>query len=71
MFWYSLSTALMHREDTVDIVLPPPYEMYPYFFVHSDVIQKAHKHWMMRKTDCTFYVPLQDATLVASAQDFT
>jgi hypothetical protein len=67
MFWYAFSTAVLHRQDLTDIMLPPPYEIYPYFFVDSGVIQKAYKYWMMRKADCTTYVPLQDLTLVASA----
>jgi hypothetical protein len=71
MFWYSFTTAVMHRHDTTDIMLPPPYEIYPYFFVNSDVIHKAYKHWMMRKADCIVCVPLQDLALVAGAQDFT
>jgi hypothetical protein len=70
MFLYSFTTAVMHRDDTTDIMLPPPYETYPYFFVDSDVIHKAYKYWMMRKADCTFCVPLQDLALVAGAQDF-
>jgi hypothetical protein len=48
----------------MDIMLPPPYEIYPYFFVDSSVIQKAYKYWMTRKADCTTYIPLQDLTLV-------
>jgi hypothetical protein len=54
MFWYSFTAAVLHRDDTTDVMMPPPYEVYPYFFVESDIIQKAYKYWMMRKADCTF-----------------
>nr|QNJ45048.1 hexamerin [Antheraea pernyi] len=42
MFVYSLSVAVRYREDCKGIVLPPPYEIYPYYFVRADVIQKAY-----------------------------
>ncbi|XP_063362935.1 basic juvenile hormone-suppressible protein 1-like [Cydia amplana] len=41
MFTYALTAAVFHRVDCRGIVLPAPYEIYPYFFVDSDVIQKA------------------------------
>ncbi|GBP31830.1 Basic juvenile hormone-suppressible protein 2 [Eumeta japonica] len=41
MFSYVFTVALRHREDTKDLVLPAPYEVYPYLFVRADVIQKA------------------------------
>jgi hypothetical protein len=49
MFYYSISVAVRHREDTRDILLPPPYEVYPFFFVKSDVIQMAEKYRMKGK----------------------
>nr|AAB86646.1 moderately methionine rich hexamerin precursor [Hyalophora cecropia] len=42
MFVYSLSVAVRYREDCKGVVLPPPYEIYPYYFVRADVIQKAY-----------------------------
>ncbi|XP_045775150.1 uncharacterized protein LOC123874036 [Maniola jurtina] len=42
MFVYALTVAVRHREDCKGIILPPPYEIYPYYFVRSDVIQKAY-----------------------------
>ncbi|XP_041979765.1 basic juvenile hormone-suppressible protein 1-like [Aricia agestis] len=41
MFVYAFTCALFHRVDCQGIVIPPPYEIYPYFFVDSDVIHKA------------------------------
>ena len=46
-FLYALSVATFLREDMNDIVLPPPYEIYPYLFVDADVIQKAYETKMM------------------------
>ncbi|XP_069705748.1 hexamerin-like [Periplaneta americana] len=42
-FLYAFSVATFQREDLNDIVLPPPYEIYPYLFVEADVIQKAYE----------------------------
>nr|AIO11839.1 hemocyanin-like protein [Coptotermes formosanus] len=47
MFWYSFTIAVLHREDTRDVIMPPPYEVYPYFFVDNEVIQKGYEYWMM------------------------
>ncbi|XP_061713967.1 basic juvenile hormone-suppressible protein 1-like [Cydia pomonella] len=41
MFTYALTAAVFHRVDCRGIVLPAPYEIYPYFFVDTDVIQRA------------------------------
>lgn len=41
VFLYSLSVAVVHRNDTYGVVLPPIYEVYPYYFYNSDVLQKA------------------------------
>nr|XP_021195805.2 basic juvenile hormone-suppressible protein 2 [Helicoverpa armigera] len=59
MFVYALTVAVRHREDCKGIILPPPYEIYPYFFVRGDVIQKAYL-LKMKKGDvdlklCDFY----------------
>jgi hypothetical protein len=53
MFWYSFTIAVLHREDTRDVIMPPPYEVYPYFFVDNEVIQKGYEYWMMSKADGT------------------
>jgi hypothetical protein len=42
-FQYVISLATFLREELNDIVLPPPYEIYPHLFVDSDVIQKAYE----------------------------
>uniref|UniRef100_A0A2A4JDR9 Uncharacterized protein n=1 Tax=Heliothis virescens TaxID=7102 RepID=A0A2A4JDR9_HELVI len=59
MFVYALTVAVRHREDCKGIILPPPYEIYPYYFVRADVIQKAYL-MKMKKGDvdlklCDFY----------------
>lgn len=41
MFVYALTCACFHRTDCMGIVLPAPYEIYPYFFVDSHIINKA------------------------------
>ncbi|XP_066992409.2 hexamerin [Anabrus simplex] len=43
MFVYAFSVAVLHRPDTQDIILPPPYEVYPELFVDTTVIQKAYE----------------------------
>jgi hypothetical protein len=42
-FQYVISLATFLREDLNDIILPPPYEIYPQLFVSADVIQKAYE----------------------------
>lgn len=56
MFVYALITSIHHREDLVGIEIPAIYEIYPYYFFHSEVIQKAHQYKMqgfygMKKVD--------------------
>ncbi|RDS75648.1 hypothetical protein, partial [Alteriqipengyuania lutimaris] len=46
MFMYSFSIAVFHRDDMQGVMLPPPYEVYPYLFVDHDVIHMAQKYWM-------------------------
>ncbi|KAL0830261.1 hypothetical protein ABMA28_002467 [Loxostege sticticalis] len=41
MFVYALTVAVFHRQDCHGIVLPAPYEIYPYFFVDDHIINKA------------------------------
>lgn len=47
-FVYALSVAVIHREDTRGLVLPPPYEIYPQLFVDTEVIQKAYESRMYK-----------------------
>ncbi|KAJ0174683.1 hypothetical protein K1T71_009791 [Dendrolimus kikuchii] len=59
MFVYALTVAVRQRQDCKGIVLPPPYEIYPYFFVRADVIQKAYllkmKKGLLDLKLCDFY----------------
>ncbi|CAK1586874.1 unnamed protein product [Parnassius mnemosyne] len=59
MFVYALTVAIRHREDCKGIILPPPYEIYPYYFVRADVIQKAYmlkmKKGLLDPKLCDFY----------------
>nr|AAA27883.1 basic juvenile hormone sensitive hemolymph protein two [Trichoplusia ni] len=59
MFVYALTVAVRHREDCKGIILPPPYEIYPYYFVRADVIQKAYllkmKKGLLDLKLCDFY----------------
>ncbi|KAJ8712286.1 hypothetical protein PYW07_005128 [Mythimna separata] len=59
MFVYALTVAVRHRDDCKGIILPPPYEIYPYYFVRADVIQKAYllkmKKGLVDLKLCDFY----------------
>ena len=44
LFLYSFSTALVHRDDTFSFVLPPIYEIYPYYFFNGEDIEKALRY---------------------------
>lgn len=59
MFVYALTVAVRHRDDCKGIILPPPYEIYPYYFVRADVIQKAYmlkmKRGLLDHKLCDFY----------------
>ncbi|KAJ8712285.1 hypothetical protein PYW07_005127 [Mythimna separata] len=59
MFVYALTVAVRHRDDCKGIILPPPYEIYPYYFVRADVIQKAYllkmKKGLLDLKLCDFY----------------
>ncbi|XP_049771430.1 hemocyanin A chain-like [Schistocerca cancellata] len=48
-FVYALCVAVLHREDTRGVVLPPPYEIYPHLFVNSEVIHAAYKAKMRQE----------------------
>lgn len=40
-FVYAFSAAVLHRKDAAGIVLPAIYEIYPYYFFDTHVVQKA------------------------------
>ncbi|KAJ3645198.1 hypothetical protein Zmor_022878 [Zophobas morio] len=44
VYLYALSVAIVHRPDTYGIVLPPIYEVYPYYFFNNEVIQQAYRY---------------------------
>lgn len=46
MFIYALTASVLHRKDMAGIVLPAPYEIYPYYFFNTEVIQKAQNYKM-------------------------
>ncbi|CAH2046689.1 unnamed protein product, partial [Iphiclides podalirius] len=48
MFVYALTCAVFHRPDCRGIAVPAPYEIYPYFFVDSQIINKAFMMKMSR-----------------------
>nr|UAX26438.1 arylphorin [Galleria mellonella] len=41
-FVYAFYLAVIHRADTRGIVLPPPYEIWPEYFMNSDVLSKIY-----------------------------
>nr|WIM01352.1 hexamerin 2 [Limnephilus flavicornis] len=41
MFVYAMTVAVIHRMDTRGMKLPPPYEIYPFYFFNTEVIEKA------------------------------
>ncbi|XP_072932421.1 basic juvenile hormone-suppressible protein 1-like [Epargyreus clarus] len=41
MFVYAFTCAVFHRVDCRGVTIPAPYEIYPYFFVDSHIINKA------------------------------
>jgi hypothetical protein len=43
---YALSVAVLHRPDMQGIVLPAPYEIYPYYFFNTEVVQQAQEYKM-------------------------
>lgn len=46
MFVYALTAAVLHRPDMAGIEMPAIYEVYPYYFFHAEVMQKAHQYKM-------------------------
>lgn len=45
-FIYAFTIAIIHRKDTAGIVLPAPYEINPYYFFNSEVVQNAQLYKM-------------------------
>lgn len=61
MFVYALTVAVTHRKDMAGFILPAPYEIYPYYFINTEVIQKAQQYKMqgyygMKKVEDTYTV---------------
>uniref|UniRef100_A0A182J7X8 Uncharacterized protein n=1 Tax=Anopheles atroparvus TaxID=41427 RepID=A0A182J7X8_ANOAO len=46
MFVYAITVAVLHRKDMAGLELPAPYEIYPYYFFNTEVIQKAAQYKM-------------------------
>lgn len=46
MFVYATTVAITHRDDFEGFILPPLYEIYPFYFINSEVISKAHQYKM-------------------------
>lgn len=46
MFVYASTVAILHRPDMKGFILPAVYEIYPYYFFNSDVVQKAQQYKM-------------------------
>lgn len=42
MFVYAFTVALIHREDCRGFYIPPPYEIYPNFFINNEIMQRAN-----------------------------
>uniref|UniRef100_A0A182KE62 Hexamerin A n=1 Tax=Anopheles christyi TaxID=43041 RepID=A0A182KE62_9DIPT len=63
MFVYALTVAVTHRADLAGFVLPAPYEISPYYFINTEVIQKAQQYKMqgyygMKKVDGVYTVTI-------------
>ncbi|XP_044742194.1 hexamerin-like [Chrysoperla carnea] len=43
MFVYALTVAVLHRPDCRGLILPPAYEIYPYYFINHETIKKAQE----------------------------
>lgn len=46
VFIYASTVAILHRPDLEGIVLPAPYEIYPYYFFNAETIQAAQNSKM-------------------------
>lgn len=51
-FAYAFYVAVIHREDTNGIVLPPLYEIYPYFYFYGNDLQQFSAAKQLGKTIC-------------------
>lgn len=52
VYLYALSVAVAHRADTYGIIIPPIYEIYPYYFYNTETIHKAQYYKQVHdKTD--------------------
>ena len=47
MFMYSLIVALLHRPDTQGMMIPPIYEINPYYFVDEYYIEQAYRWFFL------------------------
>ncbi|KFB47677.1 AGAP001657-PA-like protein [Anopheles sinensis] len=45
-FVYAVTVAVLHRKDMAGLELPAPYEIYPYYFFNTEVVQKAAQYKM-------------------------
>lgn len=43
MFAYIFSIVLLHRPDCQGLIIPAPYEIFPYYYVSSEYIQQAYE----------------------------
>nr|AAK71137.1 hexamerin storage protein PinSP2 [Plodia interpunctella] len=69
MFVYCLNVAVVHRVDCNGIVLPAPYEVYPFLFVDSHIIKKVHmlkmtKGWLDPILKDYYGIVIKDNNLV-------
>jgi hypothetical protein len=55
LFLYALSTALVHREDTFNFILPPIYEVYPFYFFNGEDVEKAQRYKQADKGEGQVY----------------
>lgn len=46
IFMYVIGLTVTHREDLKSLIMPPPYEVCPYQFVHSEAIKFAQRQAM-------------------------
>lgn len=46
VFVYASTVAILHRPDMEGVVLPAPYEIYPYYFFNAETIQEAQTRKM-------------------------
>lgn len=70
MFVYALTVAVLHRKDMVNIVLPPPYEVYPFYFFNYDVVQKAQQYKMQGFYDTTMTDETYTVTIPSNYTDY-